>query len=66
MVCIGSTAVLSPVRQEGVYVPSELLCADDLILMAPIMEPLGRRLAEYNVSLLDKGQKVNAGKSNGW
>ena len=27
-------------------IPSELLYADDLVLTAPIMEPLGRRLAE--------------------
>ena len=26
--------------------PSELLCADDLVLTAPIMERLGRRIAE--------------------
>ena len=27
-------------------IPSELLCVDDLVFTAPIMEPLGRRLAE--------------------
>ena len=31
--------------------------------MAPIMEPLGKRVTEYRVSLLHKGQKVNAEKS---
>ena len=43
--------------------PSELLYADDLVLMAPIMEQLGKRVAEWRSSLLDKGLKVNAGKS---
>ena len=38
------------------------MCADDLVLM----EPLGRRLAEYKFIILDKGYNVNAGKSNGW
>ena len=47
-------------------IPSELLYADDLVLTAPIMEQHGRRFAEYKVSLLDKGEKVNAGKYNGW
>ena len=27
-------------------IPTELLYADDLVLMAPIMEPLGRRVTE--------------------
>ena len=52
--------------ESGSGIPYELLYADDLVLTAPIMEPLGRRVDEYKVSLLDKGQKVNAGKSNGW
>ena len=43
--------------------PSELLYADDLVFMAPTMEQLGRRVAEWRASLLDKGFKVNAGKS---
>ena len=38
---------------------SELLYADNLASTAQIMEPLGRCLAEYKVSLLDKRQKVN-------
>ena len=42
--------------------PSELY-ADDLVLMAPTIEQLGRRVAEWRASLLDKGLKVNAGKS---
>ena len=42
---------------------SELLYADDLVLMASTMEQLGRRVAEWSASLLDKGLKVNAGKS---
>ena len=45
--------------------PSELLYADDLVLMAPTMEQLCRRVAEWRPSLLDKGlMKVNAGKSS--
>ena len=40
--------------------PSELLYADDLV---PTMEQLGRRVAEWRVNLLDKGLKVNTGKS---
>ena len=31
--------------------------------MAPIMEPLGRHVTESRVSLLHRGQKVNAGTS---
>ena len=42
---------------------SELLYAYNLVLMAPSMEQLCRRVAEWRVSLLDKGLKVNAGKS---
>ena len=43
--------------------PSELLYADDLVIIAPTMEQLSRRVAEWRASLLDKGLKVNAGKS---
>ena len=43
--------------------PYELLYADDLVLMAPTMEQLGRRVAEWRASLVDKGLEVNAGKS---
>ena len=49
-------SVLSPLQLSVVMdvvpsearrgIPSELLCADDLVLTAPIMEPLGIRLAE--------------------
>ena len=42
--------------------PSELLYANDLVLMALTIEQL-RRVAEWRDSLLDKGLKVNAGKS---
>ena len=35
----------------------------DLVLMVPTMEQVGRRVAEWRASLLDKGLKVNAGKS---
>ena len=43
--------------------PSELLYADDLVLMAPTMEQLGIPVAEWRASLLNKGLKMNAGKS---
>ena len=33
-----------------------------IVIMAPTMEQLGRRVAEWRASLLDKGLKVNAGK----
>ena len=53
--------VVSSVAKCGL--PSELLYADDLVRMAPTMQQLGRRLTEWRASLLDKGLKVNAGKS---
>ena len=31
--------------------------------MAPTMEPLGRRVAEWSASLVDDGLKVNAGNT---
>ena len=37
--------------------------ADNLVLKAPTMERLGTRVAEWRASLLDKGLKVNTGKS---
>ena len=40
-----------------------MLYADDLVLMAPTMEQLGRRVDEWRASLLGKGLNVNAGKS---
>ena len=40
-----------------------MLYADDLVLMRPTKEHLGRRVAEWRASLLDKGLKVNGGKS---
>ena len=50
-------------REARSGLPSELLYADDLVLMAPIMEQPGRRLAEWRASLLVKEVKVNAGKA---
>ena len=47
--------------------PSELLYADELVIMAPTMEQLGKRVADWRASLLGKELKVNAGKSSdGW
>ena len=43
--------------------PFELLYADDLVIMVPTMEQLGRWVAYWRASLLGKGLKVNAGKS---
>ena len=45
--------VVSSEARSGL--PSELLYADDLVSMAPTMEQLGRRVAEWRASLLDKG-----------
>ena len=53
--------VVSSEARSGLL--SELLYAADLVLMAPTMEQLGRRVAEWRASLLDKGLKVNAEKS---
>ena len=52
--------VVSSEARSGL--PSEWLYADDLVLIAPTMEQLGRHVAEWRVILLDKGFKVNAGK----
>ena len=41
--------------------PSELMYGDDLVLMAATMEQLGKHVAEWRVSLLDKKLKVNIG-----
>ena len=43
--------------------PSEFLYAEDLVLMAPTLDQLGRRVAEWRASLLDKILKVNARKT---
>ena len=53
--------VFSSEARGGLH--SELLYADDLVLVAPRMEQLGRPVAVWRASLLDKGLKVNAGKS---
>ena len=53
--------VVSSEARSGL--PSELLYADVLIIMAPTMEQLGRRVADWRASLLGKGFKANAGKS---
>ena len=58
------SAVMDVVSSEARSgLPSELLYADDLVIMAPTMEQLGRRVADCRASLLGKGLKVNAGKS---
>ena len=53
-------AVVSSETRSGL--PSELLYASDLALMAPIMAQLGRRVAEWRASLLTKGLKMNSAK----
>ena len=53
--------VVSSEARSGL--PSELLYADDLVIMAPTMEQLGRRVGDWRASLFGKGLKVNAGKS---
>ena len=58
------TAVMDVVSSEvRSGLPSELLYADDIVLKAPTMEVLGRRVVEWRASIIDKGLKVNAGKS---
>ena len=48
-------AVMDVVSNEARSgLPSELLYTDDLVLMAPTIEQLGRRVAEWRASLLDK------------
>ena len=37
--------------------------ADELVLMAPTLEQLGRHVAEWRASLLDKELTVNAGNT---
>ena len=61
VVCSCHGYVVSSKARSGL--PSELLYADNLVLMAPTLEQLGRRVAEWRASLLDKGLKVNAVKS---
>ena len=57
-------AVMDVVSNEARRsLPSELLYVHGLVRMAPTMEQLGRRVAEWRASLLDKGLKVNTGKS---
>ena len=72
-VSLHSGSVLSPLLFAAVMdvvssearsgLPSELLYADDLVILAPTMEQLGRRVTDWRASLLGKGLKVNAGKS---
>ena len=58
------TAVMHVVSSEArSSLPSELLYADNIVLKATTMEQLGRRVTEWRACLLDKGLKVNAGKS---
>ena len=49
--------VVSSEARSGL--PSEFLYADDLVLMTPTMEQIGRHVVEWRDSLLDKGLKVN-------
>ena len=53
--------VVSSKARSGL--PSELLYADDLALMAPTMEHICRRVAECRASLFVKRLNVNAEKS---
>ena len=58
------SAVMDVVSSEARSgLPSELLYADNLVIMAPTMQQLGRRVADWRASLLGKGLKVNAGKT---
>ena len=53
--------VVSSEARNGL--PTELLYADDLVIMALTMEQLDRRVVDWRASLLGKGLKVNAGRS---
>ena len=53
--------VVSSEARSGL--PSELLYADDLVIMASTMVQLDRHVTEWRASLLNKGLKVNAEKS---
>ena len=53
--------VVSSETRSGL--PSELLYADYLVIVAPTMEQFGSRVDDWRASLLGKGLKVNAGKS---
>ena len=53
-------SVVSSESRSGL--PSELLYASDIVLMAPTMEQPGRRVAKWRVNILDKGLKVNSGR----
>ena len=58
------SAVMDVVSSEARSgLPSELLYAVDLVIMAPTMEQLGRWVADWRDSLLGKGLKMNTGKS---
>ena len=54
-------AVVSSESRSGI--PSELLYASDLVLMAPTMEQPGRLVADWRVSLLNNGLNVNSVRS---
>ena len=60
---MSSVAMNLVYSEERSCLPSRLLYADDLVLMAPTMDAFRRRLAEWIVSILGKGLKVNASKS---
>ena len=49
------TAVMDVSSEARRGLPSELLYADDLVIMAPTMEQLGRRVVNWRASLLGKG-----------
>ena len=55
--------VVSSESRSGL--PSELLYASDLVLMVPTTEQPVRRVADWRVSLLNKGLNVNSGRSKG-
>ena len=55
-------ALVSSEEIRGIYY--ELLYTDDLVLVGPIMEPLGTPVAEWRVSLLAGKSKVMVVSSN--
>ena len=55
--------MLSPNLPEGVL--SELLYADDLVLMSEIIEGLGNKFIKWKQAFESKGLKINLGKNHG-
>ena len=56
-----SHGILSRGLHYSSNIKGQFLYADELLLMAPTMEQLGRHVAECRASIIDKTLKVNTG-----